>query len=110
MIGGLVSYLGFLAGFSGNANSSIDVHRPVERFCNYKTAALRPQSFGRLVHAPRRLGLKRRRRVVYLTTILTSLSGTTITLTTCFPSNSERILASVMACFSSASRGVPNAT
>jgi hypothetical protein len=99
---------------SGDANSSIDMHRPIERFCVYKTAVQRPQSFGRLVHAPRRSGLKQRRRVVYspiyFTTILTSLSGTTITLTTCFPSNSERILVSVMACFSSASRDVPNAT
>jgi hypothetical protein len=49
---------------SVNANSAIDLQRRVRRFCTYRAAVLHPQSFSRLVHAPRRFGLARRRRIV----------------------------------------------
>ncbi len=60
---------------------------------------LHPQSFGRLDHAPRRLGYSGAAALFgfqrYFTTILTSLSGTTITFTTCLPSNNDWTLVSV---------------
>ena len=46
----------------------------------------------------------------HLTTILTSLSGTTITLTTCLPARSGWIFESASASLSSSSVGVPRAT
>lgn len=63
------------------------------------TGAQLPQSFGHLVHAPRRLEFKRRLRVslraladsyhatLHFATIFTSLSGTTIIFTIFLPSS-----------------------
>ena len=46
--------------------------------------------------------------VSYFTTMLTSLSGTVITFTTCFPSTKGRTFSSAKARASSSSLGVPN--
>jgi hypothetical protein len=96
-----------------HANFAIDVQQRIRRFCSYKAAVLHPQSpvvwftlpGGWAKAAPPYCSGPRG----YLTTILTSLSGTTITLTICLPSRSSRIFGSHIACFSSSPRGVPNA-